>query len=90
MASQSESNYFGPYLVLAFSYKLKFLNSHRAGWDYFKDCLTDSSDSVCSVMVIDVQNKKRKIRIRWRNGHTLQSHETHAVHLNIDGISKQD
>ena len=39
----------------------------------------------CSVKAVDPRNKKKERRIRWRNGHILQSvknHETCAVHPN--------
>ena len=53
-----------------------------------KNRLTVSSDSTYSVKAVDPRNKKKKKkerRIRWRNGHILQSiknHKTCAFHLN--------
>ena len=39
--------------ILYLPYKLKFLNGHRAGWVYYKDRLSVSSDSACSVKAVD-------------------------------------
>ena len=41
-------------------YKTEFSNDCRPGYEYFKNCLTVSSDNTCSVKAVEPQNKKKE------------------------------
>ena len=52
------------FYILYLLYKMKFSNGCRPGWEYFKSCLTVSSDSTQSVKAVDLRNKKKKME-KW-------------------------
>ena len=77
--------------ILHSPHKPKFLNGYRAGWVYFKDLFTVSSDNTCSVKAVDPQDKKKKNKME-KCAYCCTIHQNHKLVLFIliiDGTSKQ-